>query len=147
MIRVKEFLTLMRDIGAKLAVQQAKRQSDNQRIFDSMGATHDISGVFLVDAAGEATLTVNFPVRFIERPCFTFGSELHLDTVPIAGNFPEVNVVISRWVTEGDTAKRYFRGCTFLVKTRGPISQRVWIHWRVSGKAITNPSFNDVSSG
>lgn len=129
-------------IKRKMAVTNATSTNERERINNFLPTDTAVEGTFLVDGSGEATKTVHFPVRFINRPVFTSGGEMHLDTNPVAGQFPTVSCVVHRWITEQHAgfSKMYFVGAELLVVTTGPTSQRLWVHWRASGKGIVNPA-------
>lgn len=125
-------------------VQRAmhNRNTNVTRINDGLATVTSVDGVFLTDGAGEAVQTVNFPVRFIERPNFVFGGEHHLDTAGVGGELPMMSCVINSWITDPPiltTAQLHFIGANLLVVTSGPPTQRIWIHWRATGRALTNP--------
>jgi len=134
--------------NGKFQHAQARRKDDADRIITAQVSPQSVEGSFLVDGAGEAVQTLVFPVKFIEKPNIKVGGELHLDTNPVPGQFPTMSCVVNRWVTdfpgaEGYTVatlKLYFVGAEICVVTTGPTTQRMWIHWEVSGKAIQNPA-------
>lgn len=141
-------MTTLEQLYGKIQRGTAMRVNDTDRINSSLASPMTIEGTFLVDGAGEATADLVFPVKFIERPNLTFGGELHLDTNPVAGQFPTISVVVNRWATDPPAAntftvatlKLYFIGAQLLVVTTGPSTQRMWVHWKASAKAIINPA-------
>lgn len=130
------------EIRRRLEVSNTSRNSDSARLMDSLPTTTQVEGTFLVDGSGEATKDIYFPTKFIERPSFTFGGELHLDTSPVAGHFPTISVVVYRWITDPlaptDYSKIYFVGAHLVIVSAGPTAQRMWIHWRASARGIVN---------
>lgn len=127
------------------------RRNDDDRIFSALPTDSSVEGEFLVDGPGEALKQVNFPVRFIERPNFTTGGELNLDSFAVAGSYPTVSCTINKWFTDppivigttSDFSKVYFIGAELSVVSTGPTGQRMWIHWRASGKGIVSPDSDD----
>jgi hypothetical protein len=126
----------------KMAVSNLATTTERERINSFLPTDTAVEGTFLVDGSGEALKIVNFPIRFIGRPIFTTGGELHLDTNPVPGQFPTISCVINRWSTEQHAgfSKMYFIGAELLVVTTGPSNQRLWVHWRASGRGIVNPA-------
>jgi len=116
--------------------------NERERVNTFLPTDTAVEGTFLVDGSGEAVKIVNFPIKFINRPVFTTGGELHLDTTPVPGQYPTMSCVINRWATEQHAgfSKMYFVGAQLLVVTTGPATQRLWVHWRASGVAIVNPA-------
>lgn len=137
-------MVVNRDQVAGNIQRRLHRQADYRtQIEDSLATVTSVDGFFLTDGAGEAIQVVNFPVRFIERPNFVFGGEHHLDTSGVDGQLPTVSCVINSWITDPPvltTARLHFIGANLLVVTTGPAAQRIWIHWRATGRALTNPT-------
>ena len=125
--------------------RQGRQASERARLEDSLARTQVVSGQFLLSGVGEATKAVKFPVKFIEKPLLSFGGELTENSSPVDGSFPTVSVVIGGWdleipgiVNQETPDRKYFVGATLLVVTTG-VSESMWIHWHVTGVAITNP--------
>ncbi len=127
----------------KFQDDRAKGLSSGERIAAALPTDSSVEGMFLVDGAGESLKLVNFPVRFIQRPSFTTGGEMHLDSRVVGSTFPTMSCVVNDWLLDPpeptDYSKVYFVGAQLAVVTTGPRTQRMWIHWRASGKAIVNP--------
>lgn len=140
--------TNLNQLYGKLQRKEQNRVNDADRVASGLASPISIEGTFLVDGSGEASADIVFPVKFIERPNISFGGELHLDTNPVAGQFPTISVVVNRWITDPPAAltytvatlKLYFVGAQLLVVTTGPTSQRMWVHWTAKGRAIINPA-------
>jgi hypothetical protein len=119
-----------------------QRRDDVKRIGDMTVKVTRVSGRLLVQGTGEISVSVNFPVRFTERPIFTFGGELDLSSSPVAGSFPSVSCVVVNWdkigVVTGGSDGHYI-GATLAVTAGGSATQGMWIHWVMEGKAIRNP--------
>lgn len=141
------------DYYRRKAQQDAARGHSNiDRINSAQPTDTSIEGTFLVDGRGESRKTVLFPCRFIHRPNFTTGGELHLDSAAVAGSYPILSCVVNGngWILDPpqptDYSKVYFVGAELIIVTTGPATQRMWIHWRASGKAIVNPDGNTAIS-
>jgi len=137
------------EIRRHIEVARSQRADNRDRIFGALPTDSAIEGTFLVDGSGESLKTVNFPVRFINRPSIQFGYELHIDTVAVASTFPMASSIVNRWITDPPIAddgtaveysKVYFIGARLIVTTTGPTNQRMWVHWRASGRALVNPT-------
>lgn len=97
-------------------------------------------GFILTKQAGEVAQDVKFSVRFIERPLFTFGGELDENQSASAGRFPTVSAVVLQWeIEELDKYRKYFIGANLGLVTTGATTQRMWVHWRMEGKALLGP--------
>lgn len=129
----------MADDVNNLISKLQRSKSNYLRVQDQLANVHTVNGLFMVDGSGEATATIAFPIKFMERPLINFGGELNPNSTVTAGNFPTISVVVGSWTLEGPPEKRYFTGATLLVRTTGPDLQKMWIHWSAVGKAITNP--------
>lgn len=116
-----------------------QKQAEKSRVEDQIATVHSIDGLFMITGSGEASVFVNFPVKFIERPNLSFGFELDPSAVVAAGSYPSVSAVIGGWAKEGPSNKRTFTGATILVVSTGPVTQKIWVHWTASAKATTNP--------
>lgn len=130
-------------VAGRLQRHAVRRHNDVVRLTDSFPTVTSVDGQFLVDGSGEAAQTVHFPVRFIERPNFVSGGELHLDTSPVAGQAPTISCVINTWITDPPvltTAQLYFIGANLVVVSTGPSNQRMWVHWRATGRALVAPN-------
>jgi hypothetical protein len=128
-----------------IAQRQNRKQSERARIEDSIARHQIVQGQFLVSGVGELAKEVVFPVKFIEKPLLSFGGELAENSSPTDGGFPTISVVVGGWNLEipGETNqetpdRKYFVGANLLVVTTGT-DENMWIHWHMSGMAITNP--------
>lgn len=134
-------------IRRNLEVSGSRRADNADRTVSALPTDTTVEGTFLVDGPGEALKSVNFPAVFINRPSFQAGGELHIDTSPVAGSYPTLSCVINRWITDPpvptDYSKVYFVGAELTIVTTGPTTQRVWVHWRASGRALVNPGHDD----
>jgi len=118
-------------------VQQ--RKAEAARASEQGATVYSVNGLFLISGVGEVSSTVNFPVKFIERPNVNFCGELQQSSPIVTGNFPTVSVVVGDWVRQETSTRRLFVGAKLLVVTHGPATQAMWIHWSATGVAISNP--------
>lgn len=120
-------------------------------VISNLATTHSVDGKFLINGAGEASQFVKFPVSFIERPNFVTGGELNPGSVATSGSYPTISCVISSWEIQqlgnAGFAKEYFTGAYILVVTTGVSTQKMWVHWRATGRALSNPAGDqDIAS-
>jgi len=128
-----------RNVLKKLEAQQIRQTSN-------LAGPHQITGQFLVEGSGEVTKTIFFPVRFIEKPLFFSGIEMHIDTSPVGEKFPLATVCVYDWNIEepdlasgGQNFRQYFVGANLAIVCIGNPGQRFWVNWMMNGLAITNP--------
>lgn len=126
--------------GAQGATEQ--RRQDLNRIGDFLIVPTVIPGRILVVGSGEIVVPVHFPCWFIDRPNFTFGGELEEGQFIEAGIFPTVSAVIESWEMKKQdrVGGGYYVGARIACVTTGKSDQRMWLHWRCEGKAMSNPS-------
>jgi hypothetical protein len=123
-------------------VVATQEHSEAARVSESSAEFQVVQGFLTVDKAGEVSVDVNFPVRFIERPSLSFGGELDGNHFPEAGNYPTVSVVVARWTKDLiDTTRDegFYSGATLMVVTTGKSDQKMIVHWQMSGRAFKNP--------
>lgn len=116
-----------------------QRRADLDRIDSMMVKVHTVTGWLDVTNAGEASVDVNFPVWFIEKPGFYFGGELADGFSPVETDFPTISVMVLRWDIETRGLGEYWVGATLGVVTTGAADQKVTVHWHMEGKALRNP--------
>ena len=128
-----------------IAQRQGRQSSEKARLEDNIARSQIVSGQFLMGGSGEVTKQVLFPVKFIEKPLMYFGGELTENSFPTEGSFPTVSVIVGGWDLEipnnenqETPDRKYFVGATLLVVTTGT-DENMWIHWHMTGVAITNP--------
>ena len=101
----------------------------------------------LIEGTGDVRRDIHFNVRFIERPVPSFAGEMEHGQEPRNGNFPGVSVVVVRWITEGpgDAAtQRFYVGAEVAIETWGLTSQKMWVHLKFEGRALTNPTVPQI---
>jgi hypothetical protein len=111
-----------------------------------------INGEFIQAGVGESSNLILFPVRFIEKPHFSFGGELTVDSSPTDTFFPTISVVVLSWeieqpemITDQNALKRYYVGATLGVVTSG-VAEKMNVHWRFEGKGIVNPALSEAGT-
>jgi hypothetical protein len=102
-----------------------------------------VNGQFIQSGVGESSNTIWFPLRFIEKPYFSFGGELTPDSSAVTTMFPTISVVVLEWEIEEDETitnsyKRAYVGAILGVVTTG-VAERMNVHWRFEGKGMVNP--------
>jgi len=102
------------------------------------------AGTFTVTGTGEATFVVTFPLIFMDKPIFTFGSELGPNQTLVAGSFPTASATVSQWTTKSGTLKvTYYIGATIVVVVTGPAGatgatgQSMQIHYNFTGRVFS----------
>lgn len=124
-----------------LAGTLEQRRVDVERVEGMAGALHSVVGFIEITNAGEVTVDISFPVRFIERPAFTFGAEMQENSQIIAGSFPTVSGVVLRWNfgIRDESGARYYDGATLIIVNTGTTDQQMIFHYKMEGKALRNP--------
>jgi hypothetical protein len=124
-----------------------RRRDDVERIDDMRVKATDVSGYVLLAhgadvTTAEATVDLDFPVTFTEKPVFTFGGELDKNHRALAGSYPTISAVIVNWEISGEidgaTEGRYI-GASIACVTSGQAAQNIWLHYSFKGKAMRNP--------
>lgn len=124
-------------------VEHHRRRSEQIQEFTVK--QHRVTHFIDVDGAGEVSVDVNFPVKFIEKPAISSGAaELRDGEVLTAGQFPTANCTVVKWVLdELDETRVYYVGAQLGVVTTGPESQKLTVHVSMEGRALRNPSFGE----
>lgn len=118
-----------------------QRRTDVERIEGMAGAVHNVAGFIELSDVGEVTVEVNFPVRFIERPAFSFGAEMGENQQILPGQFPTAYGMVLRWnfgIRE-ETGAKFYDGATLIIVSKGAPQQRIVFHWQMEGRALRNP--------
>jgi hypothetical protein len=96
-----------------------------------------------ISGVGEALVTVNFPLFFIERPAFSSGLILDDNINPVAGIYPTFSAVVSTWIRvqkQGENVGYFYRGATVAVVLEGDEDQQAILQTHFEGKAFRNPT-------
>jgi hypothetical protein len=126
------------------AIERFRNSAKNQQLSQGTAAAAagqtTLTGEFLLKNAGEKRVPIDFPVAFSEKPLITFGAEVQEGDVIIDGYFPTVSVIVSKWITrENPPFSRLYIGCELAIVTSGAPTQKLIIHWQLSGVAFGNP--------
>lgn len=119
------------------------KRTDVAKAQEVHGGIHQVYGFIETMNHGEATVDVNFPVVFIEKPVFHANGEVGENQSITAGYFPTCNVMVRRWITSTtleDTPR--YHGANLLIVITGDTSLTDYltiVHWSVTGKALVNP--------
>lgn len=129
----------MLDRVREVAVEQ--RRATLRRAEDAVIKPTRVSGFEKTVGAGEVSVTVKFPVWFVQRPSMSFGAELEEGQFVQDLLFPTVSVVVIKWTKKyPERAGGYYVGCVLACVTTGKEDQRVVIHWQAEAKAMSIPS-------
>lgn len=105
------------------------------------GASDDVTRVsyFLTfHGAGEAAVTVNFPVRFIDKPASSSSYDLEQGTVLEDFNFPWASCG-ALFTTEQIAGRTFYTGAKLVVVMGGARRQRMTVHWHAEARAVVGP--------
>lgn len=122
------------------------RRGRVERSKSAQGRVHAVDGFVQTLGAGETTVDIEFPVSFIERPCFTFGGELGENEVLEDGNFPTISLVVKNWKLATRGGADYYVGATLIVVSTGTTTQKMIAHWKMEAVALTNPLLSTGSA-
>lgn len=129
-----------RDAASGLRDAQDAIRLAHERQASVYAQVETVTGFVQITGAGELTVDVNFPARFLEKPAMSGAGELMEGQVLVAGALPTFSLVISKWkMEELDRFRRYYVGATLVVVTTGPAAQRMWGHWQATGVALLAP--------
>lgn len=129
--------------GDPAAIERFRSSINNRNITSDMSGAGsgqtNLTGEFLIKNTGEKRVQVDFPVYFTDKPMMTFGAEVQEGDVIVNGKFPTISVVVSRWITaENPPFSRFYLGCELAVVTTGAPTQKMIVHWQLSGNAFTD---------
>jgi hypothetical protein len=135
-------------ISRQVRQQQTREQSNSNAVAD----VYTLVGRFQVDGLGESVRDVTFPVNFSDIPNFSFGFELSPGHAVVDNAFPTLSMCVLRWASTTDDltsgrAAQLFTGCTFGVVVTGQVGQKVWVHWRMEGTALSTPIHGSQTAG
>lgn len=128
-------------IGA-YQVEGARAQASADRVAAQGAQITHIKGQFLLQLSGEGLAEIPFPVKFAEKPGFSFGAELDDNQSLSAGAFPTYSVTVARWIKEELLPGIFlYTGATLAVVVDDNPGW-LWIHWHMEGMAFRNPLKN-----
>jgi hypothetical protein len=119
------------DIQRALNQRRAKEASMNEFGVQQF----NLSGQLKISGAGETSVEVKFPVRFLEKPMFSCGWELEGNQDLVHGAFPGGHCVVYQWIyTDVPAAQhRFFTGAKLAIQTRGTNHQNMFLVYHFSG--------------
>lgn len=121
-------------------------RNENLRIKDFSQVQSDyivVPGKVMINAAGEAYTDVNFSIKFVSEPSFTYGFSLQEGQNIISGEMPTGTAHVSAWKTkERLPISVFYTGAHIQVVTTGQFYQKMILNYEFSGIAITNPSLS-----
>lgn len=125
-------------VGAPQSILE-ERRSELERIGAGAGQLFRYTVRISLKKAGGATVDVNFPVAFQDKPALSSGGELAANEVLEEGNFPTCSVMVYRWKTKVRGGKTYYTGATLVCVADGPRDMKYTLHWSAEGRALQNP--------
>ena len=139
----------MTTFGPRYHLPFERRRADLSQVEQQSIRHTRVTGFELTVGAGEATVEVDFPVWFTEKPSMSFGGELEENEYLVERKFPTVSVVVVSWKkAQADRpGGGWYVGAVLATVTTGRTEHRMWVHWQAEGKAITNPSVSTGGSG
>jgi hypothetical protein len=100
-----------------------------------------IPGRVMINAMGEAYADVNFQVKFVDLPYFTYGFETKEGDRTFAGESPTGTAHVSEWKTiERLPNGVFYTGAKIQIVTTGRFYQKMILNFQFAGTALTNPS-------
>lgn len=98
------------------------------------------SGQFLMDGMGEGEIQVSFPVKFADKPLFSFAAEIREGDTLIETFMPKISMVVLRWLIEDRPPySNLYTGAILGVVAEGPPGSRLLGFWHMDGPAYSNP--------
>lgn len=121
------------------------------RVYDQVGTTQislPTSGGLQGVVTAEALVTITFTQTFIEKPVFTFGSELSTNQAATSGSFPQLSATVHRWVTSPAGYSTLYEGAVLGVVASGALGLAINLHYSFSGKCTSPlvPAYNDTGT-
>jgi hypothetical protein len=97
---------------------------------------------------GEGAFTISFTNNFIEKPTFTYGSELAPNFSPVKGSFPTFSVSVATWVTKAAGHSTLYIGARMAFVVGGEANSQLICHYSFRGRAMSPLSTptNDTGS-
>lgn len=132
-----------------------KRQGQVERGLAQQVAVYDQVGEATVGVPagknpviGEGSFTVSFIYSFIEKPTFTYGSELGPNFSPIKGSFPTFSATVSSWITSPAGHATLYNGAVVAFVAGGQANSQIICHHSFRGRAMSPLSMatNDTGS-
>ena len=118
-----------------------ERRTEVERTRDGFAQYFKIHGEFEVYGSGEGSSSVNFPIRFSDKPVMHFGSELAPGDTYTTGALPTANLTVLSWaISPNASGTVTYVGADFGVVTTGSATQTMIVFWSVEGVGVRNPT-------
>lgn len=117
---------------------EARRAQIDRQVTVQDGVT-TLKYFLTFNGAGEASVDVNFPCRFIDVPTIGGGFHMAPGSVLTAKNYPWCGVPGAIFVTEERGGKTYYIGATVILVMGGTRRQKMTVHVTFEAKAIVGP--------
>lgn len=125
------------DVGSALEL----RRGEVERQTAAQAQYFKVSGEIEINGSGEATISVAFPVLFVDKPSFSFGAELGAGEPLAAGNLPTGSLCVAQWGEQArDDGTIIYSGATFAVVSTGPPGQTMILQWHMEGIGLRGPT-------
>lgn len=107
-----------------------------QRVDAMAPKVYRVQGFITIAGAGASLQDVNFPVKFVELPAYSFGWSLEDGQSLENGNYPRIDIGVAAWRYEDHPRVRYYVGARLAVNSCGRDDQRVIGHWQCEGRCL-----------
>lgn len=131
--------------GRELAVRRSREADQQTQAKDAQGKIHTVYGSIELGAPSDVVASINFPVKFIERPVSNFGGQLKKGYVESGGAFPQIDAIVLEWVTEeleGHSEvgpQVHYTGAKLGISATGSDSHEFYLDFTFDGMALVNP--------
>lgn len=119
------------------------RHAYTETMTDQLVRDGTAAGVVELQGAGESMVTIEFPIRFIEKPIFTAGLEQRDYPGVQWGQFPIWSATVVTFLTEAKTTEPIYIGAVLAIVTFNV--PRGYLHYSFAGRSFTNPIDNSTS--
>lgn len=121
-----------------------RRRGEVERVSKAGPQYEKVSGEIQMPDVGETSISVNFPVFFVDKPSFSWGAELYPGSPVEITNLPTASCVVLLWHTRvRDDGTSIYVGAQFALVATGPASQVTIFQWHVEGVALRGPVDED----
>lgn len=129
-------------IPAQLSAAFARQRNREVRLAAQQAQLYSQLGRSLVTnngTASESVVSVTFVHPFTEEPNFTCGAVMDTRQQIYTGTFPTASAIVQGWATDREGGSLAYLGATIAVVTTGLDGQKIWIHYRFEGNALSFP--------
>lgn len=118
-----------------------QRRGEVQRVDQAGAQWFHVTGEVDINDVGAAVVDVLFPVFFVDKPRFSFGSELGPGEPYVAGSMPTCTITVLNWDTRARPDGTFvFAGATLCIVSAGTQGQSMTAFWHMEGVALRGPS-------